>query len=81
VPWSLIEILGHPNLVITFSNKKCVVFSMLQYFTSVASADVVKYSVMVIRYLAPKIFVGGLIGPIKYISHSLNIWKVTCGPS
>jgi hypothetical protein len=72
VPWSLIKILGHQNLVITCLNKKCVVLSTLQSFTGVASTHIVRYFVTVIMYLAPIIFVGGLIGPTKYISHLSN---------
>jgi hypothetical protein len=72
VPWSLIKILGHPNLVITYSNKKCVVVSALQSLTGVASAHLVKYFVAVMMYLAPDLLVGGLIGLKKYISHLSN---------
>jgi hypothetical protein len=65
--------------VITCSKKKCVVVSALQYFTGAASAHIVKYSVVVIIYLAPDHFVGGLSGPTKSISHLSNTYKVTCG--
>jgi hypothetical protein len=65
--------------MITFSNKKSVVVSVLQYFTSVASAHIVKYYVAVMIYLAPDLFVGGLIGPIISISHLSNNCEVTCG--
>jgi hypothetical protein len=43
------------------------------------SADFVKYFVAVIMYLALDLFVGGLIGPKKSISHFSNTCKVTCG--
>ena len=79
VPWSLIKTLGHPNRVITCSNRKCVVVSTLQYFTGVASAHLVRYSVTMIMYLAPVLFVGGLIGPTKSIAHFLNACNVTYG--
>jgi hypothetical protein len=72
VPWSLIKILGNPNLVITFSNKKCVVISALNSFTGVASAHLVKYLVALMIYLSPDNFVGGWIGPTKPISHFSN---------
>jgi hypothetical protein len=68
-----------PNIVITFSNKKCVVVSALQSFTGAASAHIVKYFVAVIMYLAPDLFVGGLIGLTKFVSHLSNSCKVTCG--
>jgi hypothetical protein len=62
-PWSLIKILGHPNLVITYSNRKCVVVSTLQSLTSAAFSHLVKYFVTVMIYLDPNIIFGGLIGP------------------
>jgi hypothetical protein len=73
--------LGHPNLVITCSNKKCVVVSALQYFTGAASTHLVKYFVAVIMYLAPILLAGGLIGPTKSIAHLSNACNVTCGRS
>jgi hypothetical protein len=79
VPWSLIKILGHPNIVIYFSNKKHVVFSTLQSFMHATSSHIVKYYVAVIIFVYPYLFPGGLIGPTKSISHSLNTYKVTCG--
>jgi hypothetical protein len=79
VPWPLIKILGHPNLVITCSNKKCVVVSALQSFTGVASTHLVRYLIVVIMYLYPVLFVGGLIGPKKSIAHLSNAWSVTSG--
>jgi hypothetical protein len=62
VPWSLIKILGHPNIVITYSNKKCVGVSALQSLTSVSSSHLFKYSVVVMIYISLDILVGGLIG-------------------
>ena len=79
VPCSLIKTLGHPNIVITCSNKKCVDVSMLQSFTGVASTHIVKYSIGVMMYLAPILFVGGLIGPTKSISHLYNNFNATYG--
>jgi hypothetical protein len=68
-----------PNLVITCSNRKCVVVSSLQSFTGETSTHLVKYSVVVIMYLAPVIFAGGLIGPTESISILSNACNVTCG--
>jgi hypothetical protein len=79
VPWSLIKILGHPNLVITCSNKKFVAVFVLESLTSVASSHIVKHYVKVMMYLAPHLFNGGWIGPTKSISHFSDICKVTCG--
>jgi hypothetical protein len=79
VPWSLIKTLGHPNRVITCSNRKCDVVSTLQSFIGVASAHLDKYSIAVIMYLALVLFVGGLIGPTNSITHLLNAFNVTYG--
>jgi hypothetical protein len=78
VPWSLINTLGHPNIVITFSNKKGAVVSALQYFTSADSAHLVRYFVVLIMYLSPVLLVGVLIGPTKSIAHFSNTYNVTC---
>jgi hypothetical protein len=72
IPWSLIKILGHLNLVITFSNKKCVVVSAMQSLIGVAYAHLVKYFSMVMMYLAHDLLIGGLIGLTKSISHFSN---------
>jgi hypothetical protein len=72
VPYSLIKILGHPNLVIPCSNRKCAVVYALQYFIGAASTHLVRYSVVVIIYLTPVILVGGLIGPTKSTAHFSN---------
>jgi hypothetical protein len=63
--------------VITYSNKKCVVVSTLQSFTSASSAHLVKYFFEAIIYLSPEIFDGGLIGPTKSISHFPKTYKFT----
>jgi hypothetical protein len=52
---------------------------MLNYLIGVASAHLVKYSVIVMIYLAPDVFAGGLIGKTKSIAHFSNTCKVTCG--
>jgi hypothetical protein len=66
-------------MVITYSNRKCVVVSTLQSLTSASFAHIVKYFFTVMIYLDPNIFVGGLIGPVNSISHLSNNYKVTCG--
>jgi hypothetical protein len=76
--------LGHPNLVITFSNKKCATISALhtsnkKSFTGVASAHLVRYSFLVMTYLAPVLLASGLISPINSIAHLSNACNVTCG--
>jgi hypothetical protein len=81
VPWFLIKTLGHPNLVITYSNEKCVAVSALQYFTGATSAHLVRYSIAVIMYLSIILLVGGLIGPTKSIAPLSNSLNVTCGLS
>ena len=79
VLWSLIKTLGHPNLVITCSNKKCASVSALQSFTGVALAHLVRYYVAVMMYLALVLLAGGLIGPTNSIAHLSNACSVTCG--
>jgi hypothetical protein len=66
-------------MVITCSNKNCVVVFALQYLIGVASAHLVKYSVAVMIYLDPDLFSGGLIGPTKSIAHFSNTCRVNCG--
>jgi hypothetical protein len=48
----------------------------LQFFTSLASAHLVKYVVIVIMYLAPVRLPGGLIGPTKSMAHFSNTCNV-----
>jgi hypothetical protein len=72
IPWSLIKMFVHPNLVITCSNIKCVVVSALQSFTGVASTHIFRYSIVVIIYLTPIILAGGLMGPTNSITHLSN---------
>jgi len=69
VPWSLLRILGHPNLVITFSNKKCNSLFVLQCLIGATSTHLVKYFVAVMIYLAHDLIAGGLIGLKKSIAH------------
>jgi hypothetical protein len=65
--------------VITCLNRKCDVVPSLQSFTGATYAHLVRYYVAVIMYLAPVLFVGGLIGPTKSIYHLSNTFNVTCG--
>jgi hypothetical protein len=74
-----IKILGQRNLVITYSNKKCVIASSLQYVIGVSFAHFVGYYVTVMIYLSLDLFVGGLIVPTKSISHLSNTCNITCG--
>jgi hypothetical protein len=57
------------NLVITCSDKKCVVVSTLQSLIGVASSHLFKYYVIVMMYLSLDLLVGGLIGITQCISH------------
>ena len=59
-------------MVITFSNKKWVVISVLQSLTGASSAHMVKYSVVVMIYLSPDLLAGELIGSTKSISDLPN---------
>jgi hypothetical protein len=79
VPWSLIKILRHLNLMITFSNKKFVAFLALQSLAGVNSSHLVRYYVTTMMQLSLDHFVGGLIGPTKCMAHLSNTFKVTCG--
>jgi hypothetical protein len=72
VPWSLIRVFGHPNRVMISSNIDHAVVFALQSLTSLASAHIVKYSVIVMMYLSLVHFLGGLIGPMKSIAHLSN---------
>ena len=59
IPWLLIKTIGYPNLVITCSNKKCAMVSVLQSFTGAASTHLVRYSVTMMMYISPVPLVGG----------------------
>ena len=56
VPWSLIRVKGHPNLVIMFSYINLAATSFVQEWIGSTSAHLVTYSIAVIMYLAPGIF-------------------------
>jgi hypothetical protein len=79
VPWSLIRIFGHPNLVMMSSNMKHGTIVALQSLTTLALAHLVKYYIIVIMYLAPVHFLGGFIGPTKSMAHLSNAYRVSCG--
>ena len=61
------------------SNIKCAVVAALQSLISLASAYLVRYSIIVIIYLAPMRSPGGFIGPTKSMAHFSNAYRVICG--
>jgi hypothetical protein len=73
------RIFGHPNLVMMSSNMKHAIVVALQSLIAQASAHLVKYSIVVIMYLAPMCFPGGFIGPTKSMAHFTNACRVSCG--
>ena len=77
VPWSLIRIFGHPNLVMISSKMNCAAVVALQSLTSFAYAHLVKYFVAVIIHRDLVCFPSGLIGPTKSIAHFSNDLRLT----
>ena len=73
MPWSLVRLLGHPNLEIIFSKMNLVFVSIVQSFTSVAFSHLVRYSIVVIMYRARECLASGEIGPMKSTSHLSKI--------
>ena len=71
--WSLIKVIGQPNLVIMFSYMNLASTSLEQVSTGSAYAHLVTYSTAVIIYLAPGLFVGTRNGPIKSIAEISNV--------
>ena len=67
-PFSLIKVIGQPNLVIIFSYMNLVVTSLEQVSTSSASSHLVTYSIVVMIYLTLVLFVGIGNGPINSIA-------------
>jgi hypothetical protein len=63
------------------SNVKCAAAVALQSLISLASAYLVRYSIVVIIYLAPVHFLGGLIRPMKSMVHFSNACRVICSAS
>ena len=72
-PWSLIKVIEHPNLVIMFSYMNLAATSLEQVSTGSPSAHLVTYSIVVMIYLAPVLFIGTGNGPIKLIAHISNV--------
>jgi len=69
----VIDTYGQPNLVITFSNMKCMTVFVVQSSTSATSDQCVKYSLVLIMHHAPIMCTGVMTGPTKSISHLSNI--------
>jgi len=69
----------HPNLVTTFSNRNHTTVSSLKSVIGATSTHLVKYSVVVIIYLAHDLLTGGLIGPTNSIAHLSKDCSVTYG--
>jgi hypothetical protein len=61
------------------SNMKRATLVALHFLTTLASAHLFKYYVVVIMYLAPVRFPGGFIGPMKSMAHFSNTCRVSCG--
>ena len=76
VPWSLITVTGHPNLVMMFSQMNLASTSFVHEGTGYASAHLVTYSTIIIIYLAPILFPCFGKGPIKSID---QVSKVKLG--
>ena len=71
-PWSLIKVIGHPNLVIMFSEINLAAISLEHVSTGSASTHLVTYSTAIIMYLAPVLFVGIGNGPMKSMAQISN---------
>lgn len=74
-PWSLVTLLGHPNIEIIFSNINLANVYVVKYFTIFTLAHLVRYSIIVMMYMAWVWRTNGLIGPMKSIFHFSNIYK------
>ena len=72
-PWSLIRIIGHPNLVVIFSYINLVAISLEHVSNGSAYAHLVTYSTAVIMYLAPILFTGMGNGPMKSMGQISNV--------
>ena len=72
-PWSLIKVIGQPNLVIMFSYMNLEDTSLEQVSTGFVSTHLVTYSTAVIIYLTPDLFAGTVNGPIKLIARISNV--------
>ena len=72
-PWSLIRVIGNPNLVIIFSQINLAVISLEHVSTGSTSAHLVTYSTTVIMYLALVLFAGIENGPMKSMAQISNV--------
>ena len=72
VPWSLIRVSGHPNMVMIFSYINLTIISLEHVSTSSTSAHLVTYSTAVMIYLAPILFAGIGNGPMKSMAQISN---------
>ena len=57
----------------------CAAVTASQFITALASAQLVRYSIPVMMYLAPVCFPSGLIGPTKSIAHLSHAHSIICG--
>ena len=73
VPWSLIRVSRHPNLVMIFSYINLAAISLEHVLTDSASAHLVTYSTAVMIYLAPDLFAGIGNGPMKSMAQISNV--------
>ena len=73
VPWSLIRVSGHPNLVMIFSLINLAAISLEHVSSGSASSHLVTYSTAVIMYLTPIPFVGMGNGPMKSMAQISNV--------
>ena len=71
--WSLIKVIGKPNLVMMFSYMNLAATSLEQVSTGSASTHLVTYSTAVMIYLASVLFAGTGNGPIKLIALISNV--------
>ena len=72
-PWSLIRVIGHPNLVMIFSWINLAAISLEHVSTGSASAHLVTYSTAVMMYLSPILFAGIGNGPMKSMAQISNV--------
>ena len=73
VPWSLIRVSGHPNLVMIISYINLAATSLEHVSTGSASAHLVTYSTAVMIYLEPVLFASIGNGPMKSMAQISNV--------
>ena len=66
-------------LLTIFSKRKCIAIYALQSLIGSASVHRVRYSIIVIIYLALDLFFCALIGLMKFTAHLSNACNVTYG--